>query len=49
MWYVWRKEEVLTGFWCGSMSGRGQLEHKDPDGRKILKWIFKKENWGGLV
>jgi hypothetical protein len=46
MWHVWRRGEVLTGFWWGSMRGRDQLEDTDADGRIILKWIFKKEDWG---
>jgi hypothetical protein len=49
MWHAWRRGEVLTGFWGGSMRGRDQLDDTDADGRIILKWIFKKEFWGGLV
>jgi hypothetical protein len=49
MWHVWWRTEMLTGFRWGSMSGRDQLEDTDADGRIILKWIFKKEDWGGLV
>jgi hypothetical protein len=33
--------EVHTGVWWGT-SGRDHLEALDLDGRRILKWIFKK-------
>ena len=28
LWYVRRRGQVLVGFWCGSMRGRDQLEHR---------------------
>jgi len=31
----------------GKPEGRNHLEDPDVDGRKILKWIFKK--WGGAA
>ena len=46
MWYVQRRGEVRTGFWWSKPAGKGHLEDPNADGRKILKWIFKKLDGG---
>jgi hypothetical protein len=38
----WERGEVDTGFWWGYMMERDHLKDVGVDGRKILKWIFKK-------
>jgi hypothetical protein len=40
---VW---EVLTGFWWEDLRERDHLKDPGVDGRIILKWIFKKWDWG---
>jgi hypothetical protein len=47
MWHVGRRAEVHTGFWSEDMMERHHLEDLDVDGRRILKWIFKKWEGGG--
>jgi hypothetical protein len=44
MWHVWGRGEVHTGFWWGDLK-EDHLEGVGIDGRRILKWMFKK--WGG--
>ena len=34
--------ETYKGFWCGNLRERNHLEDQGVDGRKILRWIFKK-------
>jgi len=34
--------EVHTGFWCGNLRERDDLEDPGVDGRIILRWIFRK-------
>jgi hypothetical protein len=44
--------EVHTGFCSGDLSEGDHLENPGVDGRIILKWIFKKWDWGawtGLI
>jgi hypothetical protein len=44
--------EVHTGFWWGYLIERDHLEDLGIDGKKILKWIFKKWDggaWTGLI
>jgi len=36
------KGEVLAGFWQGNLRERDHLEGPGIDGRRILKWIFRK-------
>jgi hypothetical protein len=42
MWHVWERGEVLTGSWWGNPRESDHLEDPPVDGRKILKWLFKK-------
>jgi hypothetical protein len=43
MWHVWKRREILvhTGFGCGNLKERDDLEYIDTDGSIILKWILK--------
>ena len=34
--------EAYTGFWWGNLRERENLEDSGVDGRKILRWIFRK-------
>jgi hypothetical protein len=43
--HVW----VILGFLWGKLRERDCLEDLGIDGRIILKWIFKKQDWGGGV
>jgi len=43
---VARMGEVHAEFWRGSPTERGHLEVSRAD-RRILKWIFKKQDAGG--
>jgi hypothetical protein len=36
--------EVYTGFWWGNLRERDHLEDTDLNGRKILRWIFRKRD-----
>jgi len=42
---VWGRGEMYTGFWCGNLKERDDLEDPGVDGRIILRWIFSK--WDG--
>jgi len=46
MWRVWGREEGCTGFWWRNLRERDHWGDPDADGRKILRWIFRK--WEGL-
>jgi hypothetical protein len=37
---------VHTGFWWGNLRQKDHLENLGTDKRTILKWIFKKWDWG---
>jgi hypothetical protein len=36
--------EVHTGLWWGNLKEKDNLEGLGDDGKKILKWIFKKSD-----
>ena len=38
------RKEVRTGFWWGNLRDRDNLEDSGVDGRKILRWIFRKRD-----
>lgn len=43
---------MYTGFYCGSLGKRGNLEELSVDGKIILKWLLRKairRAWGGLI
>jgi hypothetical protein len=42
MWRVWRRGEVCTGFWWGSLREGDHCASVGVDGRIILIWIFRK-------
>jgi len=35
-----------SGFWWGNLRERDHLENASVDGRIILRWIFRKWDWG---
>jgi len=37
---------VYTGLWWGNLNEREHLEDPGVDGRKILRWIFRKWDMG---
>jgi hypothetical protein len=40
------RAEVHKGFWRGNLMERDHLEDPGIDGRIILRWIFRKRNFG---
>jgi hypothetical protein len=46
MRHVWEKAEVYAGFWWGNLKERDHLEEPGPDGRIILRRIFRKWDVG---
>ena len=46
MWHEWGRGGVVTGFWLGNVIKRNHLQEPGIDVRIILKWIFKKWEWG---
>ena len=46
MWHVWGRVEACTGFWWGNLRERNHLGDPGVDGRKILRWIFRKLDVG---
>jgi len=43
---------VYTGFWWGNLRERDHLEDPGIDGRRILRWFFRKWDegvWTGLI
>jgi hypothetical protein len=41
-----------TGFWCGNLKERGNLENQGVDGRMILILVLRKytrKDWTGLI
>jgi len=36
------RREAYTGYWWGNLKERGHLGDPDVDGRKILRWSFRK-------
>jgi hypothetical protein len=51
MYHVSERGEAHTGFWWGNLKEKNHLGETGVDGRKILRWIFRKwdmEVWTGL-
>lgn len=49
MYHLWRRGELHTGFWWGTLGERDHLDDLGLDGRIILKLIFKKwHSKGGM-
>ena len=46
MWHVWGRGEVYTGFWWGNLREKDHLKDSGVDGWIILRWIFRKWDWG---
>jgi len=46
MWHVWGRGEACTGFWWGNLRERAHWGDPGPDGRIILRWIFRKWDVG---
>jgi hypothetical protein len=42
------REDAYAGFWLGSLRERDHLGDRDVDVRKILRWIFRKWDVGGM-
>jgi len=43
---MWKRGEVCTGFWWGTLREREHFEDPGIDGRIILRWIFRKWDVG---
>jgi hypothetical protein len=37
-----RRRKVCTGCWWGNLRERGHCRDPDVDGRRVLRWIFRK-------
>jgi len=49
---MWGRRGTFTGFWWGNLSEKVHLGDAGLDGRKILRWIFRKWNvriWTGSI
>jgi hypothetical protein len=46
---VLARGHVYTGFWCGNLRDRNNLEEPGVDGRIILRWIFREWDVGALT
>jgi len=44
--HVWGRREVHTGFWREGLREGVHLGDPDIDETIILRWIFRKWNWG---
>jgi len=40
--------EMPKGIWWGNLWERDHLANPGADGRIILRWIFRKWDWGGM-
>jgi hypothetical protein len=40
------RDEAYTGLWWENLRERDNLGDPDVDGKKILRWIFRKWDWG---
>jgi len=49
MEHVWGRREMYTRFWWGNLRTIDNLEDLGVDGRIILRWIFRKWDWTGLI
>ena len=51
MWHILGRGEACTGFWWGNVRTRDHLGDPGTDGRRILRWFFRKWDvvvWTGL-
>jgi len=44
MYDEWGRGEAYTGFWWGKLMERDYLGDPGVDGRKILRWFFRKRD-----
>jgi hypothetical protein len=52
MYHVYGRGEVHTEFWWGNLKKGVHLEDQGVDGKIILRWVFRKTDWGawtGLI
>jgi len=49
MWHVWKRREICTGFGCGNLKERGDLEYIGIDGNIILKIGLENLDWIDLA
>jgi len=45
-WRAMGERRGASGFWWGNLRERDHLENASVDGRIILRWIFRKWDWG---
>ena len=45
---MWGRGEAYTWFWWENLSERDHLGDPGVDGRIILRWIFRKQDVGGM-
>jgi hypothetical protein len=48
MWHILGRGEMCIGLWWGNLRERDHLEALGIDGRRMLKWVFKKLERTGM-